>query len=261
MVTMESTIEAKNINPMPSTSLKVDYDLISDFFIYPQDKSYNNKIEKAFQHLKAVASDSAQALHPFMEFFSASTLQEMQELFLRSFDVQAITTLDIGFILFGEDYKRGQLLVHLNKEHRDAGNDCFSELSDHLPNVLRLLPRMKDEAMRNEIALRLVIPAMEKMSEEFDAKKMEKKDSVYKKNMKTLIDFSPKYRTVFQSVLQAVLIALRDDFGYLPPAPQADAVADELKAASMACGSCTSRGPVTDDFSHNIETEMNIEKF
>ena len=258
---MESTTETKQINPKPPTSLQADYELLSDFFIYPQDKFYKNKIEKVFQHVKAAVPDSAQVLQPFMDFLSASTFQEMQELFLRSFDVQAITTLDIGFILFGEDYKRGQLLVHLNKEHRDAGNDCFAELSDHLPNVLRLLPRMKDEAMRNEIALRLVIPAMEKMSEEFDAKKMEKKDSVYKKNMKTLIDFSPKYRTVFQSVLQAVLMALRNDFGYLPPAPPADAVADELKAASMACGSCSSRGPVTDDFSHNIESEMNIEKF
>ena len=65
------------------------------------------------------------------------------ELYLRTFDVQAITTLDIGYVLFGEDYKRGALLAGLSAEHKKVSNDCGIELADHLPNVLRLLPKME----------------------------------------------------------------------------------------------------------------------
>jgi nitrate reductase assembly molybdenum cofactor insertion protein NarJ len=158
-----------------------DYELISGLFIYPQNNSYAKHGEAACNHFAVTIPEAAEIMKPFLEFVAGSSVQEIQELFLRSFDVQAITTLDIGFTLFGEDYKRGQLLVNLNREHREAGNDCHTELSDHLPNVLRLLPKMKDEVMRNEIALRLLIPAVEKMISEFDGKKIEKKDEIYKK--------------------------------------------------------------------------------
>ena len=142
---METTTSIKEeIKTSPGHSL-ADYELLSRLFIYPEDESYVKKIEDAYLYLTASLPESAEAMRPFTEFMADSTVQDMQELFLRSFDVQAITTLDIGFTLFGEDYKRGQLLVHLNREHREAGNICHTELSDHLPNVLRLLSKMKDE--------------------------------------------------------------------------------------------------------------------
>jgi hypothetical protein len=47
-------------------------------------------------------------------------------LFTRSFDVQAVTTLDLGYIVFGEDYKRGELLVNRAPEFlADAGEGAF----------------------------------------------------------------------------------------------------------------------------------------
>ena len=45
---------------------------------------------------------------------------------------QVLATLDIGYVLFGDDYKRGELLANLNQEHRKANNDCGTELADHL---------------------------------------------------------------------------------------------------------------------------------
>lgn len=238
-----------------------NYELLSCLFIYPEDESYVKKIEDTYTYLSATLPESAEAMRPFTEFMADSTVQDMQELFLRSFDVQAITTLDIGFTLFGEDYKRGQLLVHLNREHREAGNICHTELSDHLPNVLRLLSKMKDEVMRNEIALRLVIPAVEKMISEFDTKKIEKKDEIYKKNLKTIIDYSPRYRTIYQTLLQALFIALKKDFGYEPGSTGVMAGVEEQQISNMTCGSCSSCSPVSSDYSRNIETEMNIEKY
>ena len=134
METSVVTTEEKN-----STihTLSVDYGMIADLFIYPHYSSHITRVREIHQHLLAALPEAAEAMNRYMTFINQASLTDIQELYLRSFDVQAITTLDIGFILFGEDYKRGQLLVHLNREHREAKNVCETELSDHLPNVLR----------------------------------------------------------------------------------------------------------------------------
>lgn len=261
---MGTTTDIKEeINNSMNHSL-TDYELLSGLFVYPENESYFNRIKDTYTYLSSTLPESADAMNPFMEFIANSTVQDMQELFLRSFDVQAITTLDIGFTLFGEDYKRGQLLVNLNREHREVGNDCHTELSDHLPNVLRLLPKMKDEDMRNEIALRLVIPAVEKMIGEFDSKKIEKKDNIYKKNLKTIIEYSPAYRTVYQNLLQALFIAMKKDFGYTPGSLDTPVGVEEQDLSNLPCSdkiACNSCNPVAKDYSGNIEIEMNIEKY
>ncbi|MCC6815708.1 MAG: hypothetical protein IT267_04800 [Saprospiraceae bacterium] len=257
-IAAKSKSEELKINADKSIS---NYELISSFFTYPENELILQKTETACHWFVKNFPDSGDGVIPFLKFLEDAQLEDMQEMFLRSFDVQAITTLDIGFILFGEDYKRGQLLVHLNKEHRDAGNPCNSELSDHLPNVLRLLPKMKDHSIRDEIALRLIIPAVEKMISEFDSRKIEKKDEIYKKNLKTIIDYSQKFRTVYQSLLQALLIALKKDFGYKPEHSLNTPSGIEEIDIKSNCDSCSSMGAVTGDYTRNIETEMNIEKF
>lgn len=237
-----------------------DYNLLSVAFEYPHTRAYKERIKEIHQHLSSTLPQAAEAMNKFVEFVSNSSLTEIQELFLRSFDVQAITTLDIGFILFGEDYKRGQLLVHLNREHREAGNVCETELSDHLPNVLRLLPKMNDTQLRNELALKIIIPAIEKMIGEFDGKKIEKKDEVYKKHLKTVIEFSQNYRTVFRTLLQTLFLALKNDFGYEPiDELTVETTPDDAAKARMACGNC-SHTSAPKDFGGNVDNELTIEQ-
>ncbi len=244
------------------TPLIMNYGILADLFFYPENESYKEKVKDIHTYLLNLVPEAADAMLPFMHFMDISSFHEMQELFLRSFDLQAITTLDIGFVLFGEDYKRGKLLVHLNQEHRDAGNDCHSELSDHLPNILNLLGKMKDIAIRNEIATRLVMPAIEKMIKEFSIEKIEKKDVVYKKHQKVILDYSVGYRMVYQTLLQALFIAMEKDFDYLP---------EDYEAMKKKAGGSDEQQPflspritATDksekDFVQNIETEMLTEK-
>ena len=91
---------------------------------------------------------------------------EMEELYTRTFDIQALCCLEVGYILFGEDYKRGQLLVKLLSLHRDHDNFCGTDLADHLTNILTLLPKLDPEEAK-EFVGRLVLPAVEKMTESF----------------------------------------------------------------------------------------------
>ncbi len=251
---------------IPATDGISDYELLADLFIYPNSEFYKDKITDIYGYLLKTTPEAAEAMAQFMEFLESATLKDMQELYLRSFDVQAITTLDIGFILFGEDYKRGQLLVHLNQEHREAGNICHTELSDHLPNVLRLLPKMKDEIMRNEIATRLVIPAIVKMTREFTPEKIQKKDEIYKKHQKTILDFSEKYRSVYFTLLQALLVSMKKDFGYDPAAVDNIRVTgcEETSSCSVPPDQSESEIRIGStgemDYNRNIENELTIEK-
>lgn len=187
------------------------YDLLAELFHYPDD-NYSKKVKSVLKFLKKNYPDAAEELNDFAEFAAQSTAMELQELFLRSFDVQAITTLDIGYVLFGDDYKRGQLLVHLNREHREAGNTITTELSDHLPNVIRLIPKLKNQELLDELVKKIIGAAVKKMIGEFDPEKIKKKDEVYKKHLKTIIDVSLKYRTIYCSTLKVLFTVLKKDF-------------------------------------------------
>ncbi|MCC6753642.1 MAG: hypothetical protein IT266_06625 [Saprospiraceae bacterium] len=247
--------------PTVSMALVTDYALFAELFTYPADEKGYSRIREAYDRLCAQAPEMMDLAEAFGQFLEVATMVEFQEVFLRTFDVQAITTLDIGFTLFGEDYKRGQLLVHLNQEHRDAGNDCYTELSDHLPNVLRLIQRMQKDELRTELVQSMLIPVLRKMIGEFSTDKMDKKDEVYKKNLKAVLDFSQPYRTVFKSLLQSLNLALIGDFGEGEAAEELVVEnwnADMVSACST--GGCCSSSSTAGDFSRMIEDEMNIEK-
>ena len=172
---MKTIKNCNDINDSPVSPSLMNYTLLSELFLYPLDEHYKQKVHDIYAYLQASFPESAIALQRFAAFTASASTTEIQELFLRSFDVQAITTLDIGFVLFGEDYKRGKLLAHLNEEHKKAGNSCHTELADHLPNLLRLLPKMEDEELQNEIATLLLLPAVEKMISEFTIEKIERR--------------------------------------------------------------------------------------
>ena len=118
--------------------------------------------------------DAAAEAALFLDAIPQRTL-DLQELHTRTFDVQAVTTLGTGYVLFGDDYKRGALLSNLNREHNDAENDCRGELADHLPNVLRLIPKLKDQNLLEELVEQILVPALMLMIREFDPERIEKK--------------------------------------------------------------------------------------
>ena len=203
----------------------IHYCALADLFEYP-DAAYPQRVEAAKRVLDERYPAASQALGRFLELLPASDVVAMQELFVRSFDVQAMTTLDIGYVLFGDDYKRGELLANLSREHREAGNDCGRELADHLPNLLRLLPKLKDEELVAELVASILAPALREMLGEFSAERIAKKNESYKKHYKTLIDapyVSNEAVTLYQFPLQALYEALKQDFSLLETIPSIQA--------------------------------------
>ncbi len=212
------------------------YQILASLFEYPDEK-YAERIILVQNFLQTNYPNVAPLLSRFTEFMSQATLIQQQELFIRSFDVQAVTTLDLGYVMFGDDYKRGELLVNLNREHREVQNDCGVELSDHLPNVLRLLPKMKDDYIVKELVTRIIAPALRRMIRGFEPEAIELQDKFYKRKHKTIIDRETEHYTIYQKTLQTLLEILKIDFEFT-----------ESEATEK-----------TSDFLKNIVTESNLE--
>ena len=190
------------------------YHLLAGLFEYP-DAGFPEAVRQIKQFLDGAYPGAAGEIGKFLEYLPADDVIAMQELFTRSFDVQAIATLDIGYVLFGDDYKRGEMLANLNREHLAAKNDCGTELADHLPNILRLMSLLTDEELIEDLAYAIVGPALLEMIGEFDPERLEKKNESYRKHYKTLID-TPAVQveavTFYKLALNALYLVLKQDF-------------------------------------------------
>lgn len=187
------------------------YTLLADLFQYP-DGGYQQKMKVIQNFLNDNYPEADEDIDTFVELLPADDLNTMEELYIRSFDVQSVTTLDIGYVLFGDDYKRGELLANLNREHGQADNDCGSELGDHLPNLLRLISKLDDQNLIVEMIEELIVPALTKMISEFEPGRMKKKNELYEKHYKTLIETPEEGSLIYLSALKALDKVIRKDF-------------------------------------------------
>jgi len=200
---------------------RMQYQVLAPLFEYP-DAGYPDIVKDIEEYLTGSYPGAAADLGRFLELLPADDLQAMQELFTRSFDVQAATTLDVGYVLFGDDYKRGILLANLNAEHRTAGIDTGTELGDHVPNLLRLMAVIEDEDVLHDLAYAILGPALLEMIGEFSTDRIEEKNKSYKKHYKTLIEnpeVASEAVTLYQFALKSLYAVLKQDFALIETMP------------------------------------------
>jgi len=199
------------------TTLNIDhYEKLAQIFLFPKS-GYRDKIKEAEIVIKKHCPESYSTFKQFSDFVNSCSFDEVTEIFTRTFDVQAITTLDIGYVLFGDDYKRGELLVNLNREHREAGNECNGELADNLSNLLTLLSKMKNHDIRNDLVEIIIMPGLNKIIKEFDSKNIVIKNKAYQKEYKTVLEQSKDYGKIFLVPLEIVNKIIEKDFGNAKP--------------------------------------------
>ncbi len=108
--------------------------------------------------LRAAAADLA----AFARAIEGRSVAELQELFTRTFDLNPLAALEVGWHLYGEDYERGAFLVRMRERLRRHEIDEAGELPDHLASLVVLLARLPaGEAA--ELAATAVGPAVERM--------------------------------------------------------------------------------------------------
>jgi nitrate reductase assembly molybdenum cofactor insertion protein NarJ len=210
------------------------YEKLAQLFQYPKT-DYKEKVKEAETVLSEFYPETLTTFKQFSDFVYNSSHDEITEIFTRTFDVQAITTLDVGYVLFGDDYKRGELLVNLNREHREAANECSDELADNLFNLLSLLPKMQNHEIRDELVEIIIMPGLTKIISEFDTKNINLKNKVYKKQYKTIIEQSEDFGRIFLIPLMVVYKIIENDFGYIKPTEEnnknnfTDAITSEIE--------------------------------
>jgi len=189
----------------------LDYNKISNLFVFPQKENYIDNVHDIQQYFNKMLPDVGKTLQPFTDVMSNVNKYELEDIYLRTFEVQSITTLDIGYVVFGDDYKRGELLVNLNKEHKNYGIDCGDELADNLSNVLKLINVIEDSELLNDLVNMIVAPALSKMIQGFGDGQIAAKDRVYIKHHKTLLQKHKSF-TIYKHALFALYKALDYDF-------------------------------------------------
>lgn len=141
------------------------YSALAPLLTYP-DADYSQRIAKG---LHCAPPDCRNQLQQFADAVRGLTTIELQELFTRTFDLNPVCSLEMGWHLFGENYERGVLLVRMREELRRHQLPESSELPDHLTHVLRLLGEMEHEYAADFVGA-CVLPALEKMRQAIQGK-------------------------------------------------------------------------------------------
>jgi nitrate reductase delta subunit len=136
-------------------------DLMAGLFEYPSSE-YRERIAEVSAVVAQLNTAAAEQLKTFAHATGGCSLSEMEESYIRTFDLNPATCLDIGWHLFGEDYARGEFLVKLRQEMRRYGIAERDELPDSLLCVLPLVARMPEEEAVHFRA-EFLLPAVEKI--------------------------------------------------------------------------------------------------
>lgn len=187
------------------------YKLFADLLRYPEE-NYSEKAVSCLAMLQLRYPDAAAEMQPFVDYMSTHSQDEREELYTKTFDVQPICYLDLGYVIFGEDYKRGAFLLHMQHEQKKAGNDCGTDLSDNISNVLVWYSKTNDQEILDELAVKILIPAVEKMIAEFAQARIDLKVKVLKKMHRAIIQEELNRENVFRNLFSTLLHVLKKDF-------------------------------------------------
>src|SRR5690606_20722080 len=103
-----------------------------------------------------------ETLGAFVEVVRTEPLTTLEERFVATFEMTTKRPLEIGWHLYGEQYKRGEFLVKMRNMLREHQVEESQELPDHLSHCLKLLPKMEDDDACAFLA-HYLLPALERL--------------------------------------------------------------------------------------------------
>lgn len=137
------------------------YSLFAELFTYPRE-GYTRAVGRSRAMRGEFPPAAREDLAKFDERVRGRTTEQLEELFVGTFDLNPVCILEIGWHLYGDNYDRGAFLVKLRERLRRCAIPESTELPDHLTHVLALLGRM-EAGEADAFAAESVIPALDKM--------------------------------------------------------------------------------------------------
>ncbi len=161
------------------------YCLFADLIDYPRPVLHE-QVDQCATLLSSVNRNAAIHLKSFQDLLENIPISQMEEVYTRTFELQANCCPYVGYHLFGDGRRRGVFMARLKEHYRTFGFLCGHELPDHLSVMLRFLAG-RTHNDREEFITLCVIPALSAMVDGLDGT-------------------SNPYR----GVLQALLLVLQD---------------------------------------------------
>ena len=138
-------------------------DAYAEIMMYPES-DHGQKVQVCIDQFDDQNADLSEMVSEYLTQIQPLSLSEMEELYIKTFDLNKSGTLDLGWHLFGEDYNRGLFLVKVRQYMQMLKIPETAELPDHVSQVLRVLGRMShDEA--NQFAHACVLPSLKTIGE------------------------------------------------------------------------------------------------
>lgn len=154
---------------MSQDSIRILYQSFADLLAYPTPSIFH-QAQACLEQLQEAHPESASAMENACRILERLSLEQLEELYTVTFDMQPVCYPYVGYQLFGESYKRGAFMAQLNEAYHACDYSAGQELPDHLSVILHFLGlgvtnRQSDfyQALRNEG----LIPALEKMVQTF----------------------------------------------------------------------------------------------
>lgn len=140
------------------------FEALSRLLVYPSGDHDERlgRCSKAIAALNDIPAEIAKKIQEFAIATKNLTTAQLEELYTRTFDINPISSLEVGWHLYGETYERGAFLVSMRSLLYRLHIEESTELPDHLSHVLQALARM-DPLEGSSFISTNVLKALDKM--------------------------------------------------------------------------------------------------
>ncbi len=111
--------------------------------------------------------EATRAVARFATWATEASAEQLQEAYRAAFEASPSGCLEVGFQLYGDDYRRGMFLMRIqaaSHAHAIAPRLPQRELADHLAPMLRLLAVMSVHEDPRTLAGESVLPACQRLA-------------------------------------------------------------------------------------------------
>ena len=151
------------------------YNVLARLLDYPEAglKSHQAEICDALADEPAISAEERQVVYDFVEHVAQTSLLELEQEYVQTFDMVPEHSLHLTHHLFGDDRGRGPALVDLGEHYKGMGLEAKEgELPDYLPLILEYVSTL------DEVAAQLFLADAAKVLTEVAAN-LEKSSSRY----------------------------------------------------------------------------------
>lgn len=142
------------------------YDSLGALLDYPH-QGFHQQLTDCLKQVTASGSQAAPHVKRFADAVSGLPIQDIEELYTRTFDINPVCALEVGWQLYQENYERGMFIVRMRRLMKEYDLPETKELPDHLSHVMQAAGRLNDDELAG-FASDFALPAVEKMLKGFE---------------------------------------------------------------------------------------------